>query len=144
MAAPEDKQDDMAAFEPGPLENLTIQDALVISAVFALEADTQKCEQIKEVAQNHPLFEEKPEDTSARVNKFTNLMQVKQPLEAVEAAVKNLKPEHRKQAFEFATEAVLAVDDQTEKKLKPLKKLAAKLALENEFVDQQLRRFHAS
>jgi uncharacterized membrane protein YebE (DUF533 family) len=46
------------------------------------------------------------------------------------------------EAFEFAIEALLAVGVQTEKEQKILKKLAAKLALENEFVDRKLRRFH--
>ncbi|MEJ2728216.1 MAG: hypothetical protein P8185_06855 [Deltaproteobacteria bacterium] len=144
MAVSEDTQHGPAAFDSGPLDGLTIQDALIISAVFAIEADTEKCKHIKKLAEKHPLFAEKPEDTSTRVNKFVNLMQADQPLKAVEAAVSNLRPEHRIQAFEFAIESVLAVGGQTGKKQKILKTLAAKLALENDVVDRKLRRFHKS
>jgi hypothetical protein len=144
MAVPDNKHKDPAAFQSDPLKDLTIQDALIISALYAVEADTEKCQHIKELAQKHPLFVEKLDAIEARVNKFTNLMQVKQPLEAVEAAVRDLKPEQRKQAFEFAVEAMLTVNNETEKKIVKLKTLAAKLALENEFVDRKLRRVHAS
>jgi hypothetical protein len=144
MAVSEGKQNEVAKFDTGPLKDLTIQDALIISALYAVEADTEKCRHIKKLAQKHPLFAEKPEDTSTRVNKFVNLMQADQPFKALEAAVRNLKPQDRKQVFEFAIEAVLAVGGQTEKKQKALKTLAANLALENEFVDRKLKRFHKS
>jgi chorismate synthase len=120
------------------LEDLTIQDGLIISAVYAVQADTEKCNQLRELAQKHPLFVEQPENTSARVNKFTNLMQGHQSLEAVEAVTRNLKPAHRKQAFEFALEAALADAVFTEKKKKILRMLGSKLDLDNEFVDQNL------
>lgn len=131
----------LTGFQSGPLEDLTIQDALIISAVYAVEADSKKCDRISALAQKHALFVEKPEDTSSRVNKFTNLMQVRQPLMAIEAAARDLKPEHRKQAFEFAVAVALADEVLTEKKKKTLQTLATKLALDNEFVDQKLANF---
>jgi hypothetical protein len=138
MGAPENKQNDLASFQSGPLEDLTIQDGLIISAVYAVQSDTEKCNQLKKLAQKHPLFVEKSENTSARVNKFANLMQAGQSLKAVEAVARSLEPAHRKQAFEFALEAVLADAVFTEKKEKILQMLATKLALDNEFVDQKL------
>ena len=138
MDTPEDKQNNLTAFQSGPLEDLTIQDGLIISAVYAVQADTEKCNQIKDLAQKHSLFVEKPEDTSTRVNKFTNLMQGGHPLKAVEAVTRSLKPAHRKQAFEFALEAALVDGVFTQKKKKTLQSLATKLALDNEFVDQKL------
>jgi hypothetical protein len=138
MGASEIKQNNSTAFQSGPLEDLTIQDGLIISAVYAVQADTEKCNQLKELAQKHPLFVEQPENTSARVNKFTNLMQGDRSLEAIEAVTRSLKPVQRKQAFEFALEAALADAVFTEKKKKILQTLATKLALDNEFVDQKL------
>ena len=138
MGAPEDKQNNLTAFQSGPLEDLTIQDGLIISAVYAVHADTEKCNQIKGLAQKHPLFVEKSKDTSSRVNKFTNLMQGGQSLKAVEAVTRSLKPAHRKQAFEFALEAALVDGVFTEKKKKTFLTLATKLALDNEFVDHKL------
>jgi len=138
MGTPEDMQDELAAFESGPLEDLTIQDALIISAVYAVNADVEKCKRISALAQKHPLFIEQPENTSTRVNKFANLMQGGQSLKAVEAVTRDLKPEHRKQAFEFATAAVLADSELTNEKKKILHTLATKLAIDNAFVNQKL------
>jgi hypothetical protein len=138
MGAPEDNQKDLTAFEPKLLEDLTIQDVLIISALYAVQADTEKCKQVKIMAQAHPLFAEKPEDTAARVNKFTNWMQAKHPLKAVQAAANDLKPEHRKQAFEFAAAAALADNGLTEKKKNILQTLATNLAIDNEFVGRKL------
>ena len=137
----ESKQNELAAFTPDPLEDLTIQDALIISAVYAMHAETDKCEQIGTLAQNHPLFVEKPEDTSARVNKYTNLMQGANTLKPVEAVARQLEPKHRKQAFEFAMETALAGAALTEDKKKKLRTLGEKLALDNQFVDQKLASF---
>jgi uncharacterized membrane protein YebE (DUF533 family) len=69
-------------------------------------------------------------------------MQATQSPQAVEAIARDLKPEHRQQAFEFATEAVLADNRPTKKKKKILQALAAKLELKDEFVDQKLSKFH--
>ena len=138
MGATKNTQNNLTCYQSGPLEDLTIQDGLIISAVFAVQSDTEKCKQLKELAQKHPLFIEQPENTSARVNNFANLMQGGQSLEAIEAVSRSLKPVHRKQAFEFALEAALADAVFTEKKRKILQTLATKLALNNEFVDQKL------
>jgi hypothetical protein len=138
MGTPENKQDDLAAFQSGPLENLTIQDGLIICAVYAVQTKTEKCSQISALAQKHPLFVEEPESTLTRVNKFTNLMQSGKIPEAVEAVALNLNTEQRKQAFEFAIEAALTDEVLTEKKQKTLQTLATELAIDNEFVDQKL------
>ena len=129
---------ELAAYTPDPLKDLTIQDALIISAVYAVHAEINKCKQIGELAQNHPLFVEDPESTAARVNKYTNLMQGGNAPKAVEAVTHHLEPEHRKQAFEFAMEAALAGEALTEDKKKMLLTLGGKLALDTEFVDRKL------
>lgn len=138
MGAHDDKQDDLAAFTPDPLEDLTIQDALIISAVYVVKADPGKCKRISTLAQKNPLFVEEPENTLARVNKFTNLMQNGKFPKALEAVTRDLKPEQRKQAFEFAIEASLAGRAPTEKKKQTLQTLADQLALGAEFVDRKL------
>jgi hypothetical protein len=134
----ESNPNELAAYTPDPLKDLTVQDALIISAVYAVHAEKNKCKQISKLAQNHPLFVEDPESTSARVNKYTNLMQGGNALKAVEAVTHHLEPEQRKQAFEFAVEAALAGEDFTEKNKQTLKSLAAKLDLDIEFVDRVL------
>ena len=138
MDVPEYEQDNLTVFQSGPLEDLTLQDALIISAVYAVQADPKKCERIGALAQKHALFVEKPEDTSSRVNKFTNLMRGGQPLKAVEAVARVFKPEQRERAFEFAAQAALADEPLTEKGKKTLQTLATTLALDNETVGQVL------
>ena len=56
MGASEEKHDELEAFEPAPLENLTVQDALIFSAVYSAQADSEKCEKIRALAEKHPLF----------------------------------------------------------------------------------------
>lgn len=143
MVVFEDKKKEMAAFQSDPLQDLTIQDGLIISAVCAFDAATEKCKRISALAQKHPLFTEEPEKTTARVNKFTNLMQGQKSLKAVEAVARELKPEHRKLAFEFAVEAALADAPLTAKREKTLQALANRLALDNEFVEQKLAGQHS-
>ncbi|MGD2187633.1 MAG: hypothetical protein PVI71_15990 [Desulfobacterales bacterium] len=145
MGARDDKQDDLAAFHSGPLEDLTLQDALIISAVYAVQADPEICQKISALAQKHPLFVEQPKDTSARVNKFANFMQqAKLPLQAIEAVSHDLNPEHRKQAFEFAIEAALIDGELTQKKKEILQTLATRLALEDEFVQRKLAKWQSN
>jgi hypothetical protein len=134
----ESNLNEMAAYTPDPLKDLTVQDALIISAVYAVDAKTEKCKQIVAKAQNNPLFAEEAENTSARVNKYTNLMQGGNALKAVEAVTHHLEPQHRKQAFEFAMGAALTGEALTEDKKKTLRTLGEKLALDNQFVDQKL------
>ncbi len=138
MEESNEKLEDFAAFTPDPLKDLTIQDALIISAVYVVEADPEKCKQISLLAQKHPLFVEEPENTTTRVNKYVNLMQGGKSSKAVEAVTNSLNPEHRQQAFEFAAEAAVEDNELTNDRKKTLRTLAAKLALDNEFVDRKL------
>lgn len=144
MGAREDQQDDLAAFQSGPLTDLTLQDALIICAVYAVQADPDQCDHIKALAQKHPLFAEDPEGTSGRVNKFTNLMQVRHPLEAVDAAIRDLNSKHRREAFAFAVDAALAGKPLTEDRKKLLQALATKLALDTEFVNRKLTKIKST
>ena len=65
-------------------------------------------------------------------------MQSDPSLKAVEAVTRNLKPEQRQQAFEFAMEVALADGLLTSKKKNTLQTLANKLELDNAFVGQKL------
>ena len=51
MGTHDHTQNDLAAFTPDPLEDLTIQDALIISAVYAAHANVGKCKLIGTLAQ---------------------------------------------------------------------------------------------
>lgn len=133
-----EKQDDAMAFTPDPLKDLTIQDALIISAVHAVQADPGKCKRISRLAQKHPLFVEDPESTTARVNKYVNLMQGGKTLQAVEAVTDCINPEQRQQAFEFAAKAAVDDNDLTNDKKQILQELADRLALDDHFVDRKL------
>jgi hypothetical protein len=129
---------DSVSFTPDPLEDLTIQDAFIISAVYSVHASKDKCKHIGSLAQKHPLFVEEQEQTAARVNKYTILMDNGNSVQAVEAVARDLKPEQRKQAFEFAIEAALVDGALTERKKQTLRTLADKLDLDKEIVNLTL------
>jgi hypothetical protein len=133
-----EKQDELVEYQSALIEDLTIQDALIFSAVYAAQAASEKCEIIRKLARKHPLFEDKPGDTIARVNSFTNWMQGGQTPAKIETLLRDFKPEQRRQAFEFATHVILMDSELTEDKKKVLRKLATKLTLEDEFVERKL------
>ena len=68
----------MAAYKSGPFEDLTVQDALTIIAVFAAQMDPEKCaddvRRIGAIAENHPEFVETNRNILKRINKFVNSM----------------------------------------------------------------------
>ena len=133
-----EKQDGFTVYPPAPLKVLTIKDALIVSAVHSVQADPEKCNRISRMAQKHPLFDEAPENTTTRVNKYMNLMQGGKTMQAIEAVTNYLNPEHRLQAFEFAADAALEDNELSKDKKKNLQTLAATLALDSEFVEHKL------
>jgi hypothetical protein len=136
METTEDTQEALATLKTDPL---TIQDALMIGALYVVKIDSENCEHITSMAQAHPLFVEQMEDSAARVNKFANWMQqASDSLKLVELTARELKPQHRQDVFAFAAEVVQKGKVLTEKKKNRLQALAAALELEEEFVNQKL------
>ena len=133
-------------FQTGLFDDLTVQDAFTIIALYAAQLDTKDCqdeiEKISDFLNNDALFSEKYSETRDRINKFQNSMEKVTPLRAIEKAKKVLTPELRQKAFMLA--ARIGKASQEIRAIKILQSLASKLSIEKEMVqktiDSTLRR----
>lgn len=135
-----------AAYSLQTFENLSIQDALTIIAIFAAQMLPDDCEEevnwIATVSEKRPDFAESREDILKRINKFANpMLAVDDPLKAVEIAKDVLKPEMRKTAFEIAAEVALADKLLTGEKKVVLKTLVSNLSIEDKFAKKTVEKF---
>jgi len=137
----------MAAYQSGPFEDLTIQEALIIIAVYAAQMDPEKCEDdVKRVVANAerlPEFVAKKESIFSFVNKFVNSMQAIDSLKAVEIAANGLTTELRKTAFKLAAEVALPNKVLTNKKKSVLDSLETKLSISKEFAQKTIEKLIA-
>lgn len=135
----------MAACQKGPFEDLTIQDALIIIAVYAAQMDTLDCEKevkrIEAIAESHPEFVEKRENIFHRINRYINSMPAMDPQKALEIACAALNPELKKTAFELAAEVALPDKVLTVEKKAVQDNIAAKLSIDRDFAKQAFEKF---
>jgi tellurite resistance protein len=97
-----------------PWENLSLQDALTIIAMYAAQLDPaakddEKVRRIAALAKKHPLFSEKSAAIVARIHRLAESVDIADFPQAVDQAVKSLTLKLRQTAFEWA--AGLAVDN---------------------------------
>ncbi|MBW1695775.1 MAG: hypothetical protein JRH18_06500 [Deltaproteobacteria bacterium] len=135
-----DIEKEMRAYEIGPLEKLAVQDAVIIIAVYAAQIDPQNSEEdikrIEALAEQCPLCVERKEGILSRINRFVNLLRTIDSEKAIEAVIKVLDPESRKEAFKLAAEVVISGDKPPIKKREILDKLARKLSVDNQFAEK--------
>lgn len=99
--------------EIDPLNNLTLQDSLIVVAVYVnamlanLGRNKNGIHRIKSLAGKHPLFREKSEVILSRIYKYTNLLKTRDRCTAVGSAAESLTPRLRKTAFEWALHLVI-------------------------------------
>ncbi len=138
---------EMAAYQSGPFEDLTIQEALTIIAVYAAQMDPKNCEddvkRIVATAERLPEFVAKKESIFSFVNKFTNSMQAIDSQKAVEIAANGLTTELRKTAFKLAAEIALPDMVLTDKKKLVLDCLETKLSISSDYAKKTIERFIA-
>jgi hypothetical protein len=132
---------EMAAYQTGTFEDLTVQDALTIIAVFAAQMVPDPCEEdvrrIGAIAENHPEFVETKENILKRINKFLNsMLAANDKLKAVEIANDILTPELQQTAFELAAEVALSDKVLTDEKKAILDTLETKLSIDSKFARQ--------
>ncbi|MBW2431847.1 MAG: hypothetical protein JRF56_23065 [Deltaproteobacteria bacterium] len=137
----------MAAYQSGPFENLTIQEALTVIAVYAAQIDPENCEddvrRIVATAERLPEFVAKKESIISFVNKFVNSMQAINSQKAVEIAANGLTTELRKTAFKLAAEVALPDKILTDKKKSVLDSLETELRISSEFAQKTIDKFIA-
>ena len=137
----------MAGYQSGPFEDLTMQEALTIIAVYAAQIDPEKCQddvkRIVATAERFPEFVAKKESIFSFVNKFINSMQAIDSQKAVEIAANGLTTELRKTAFKLAVEVALPDKVLTDKKKSVLDSLESKLSISSEFAQKTIEKFIA-
>jgi hypothetical protein len=145
MAIIDETKKEMAAYEKGPFENLAVQDALIIIAVYAAQMDPQDCEsdveRIEAIAESRPEFVEKKAEIFARINTYVNAMRAMDPQQAVEIAADVLNAELKNRAFDFAAEVALPDNVLTDEKQALLDNLAAALSIDREFARQTTAKY---
>ena len=135
MAIIDKEKKEMAAYLSGPFDDLKVQEALTIIAVYAARMDYQNCEadvgRLAAILEHHPLFVARKYEIISLINKFVNAMKAGDPDKALDAAADALTSEQKNTAFELAVEAV-----RPEKELAEDKKRAAGYA-QKPVVNQQ-------
>ena len=136
-----------AVYQIETFENLNVQEALTIIAVFAAQMVPDHCEEdvrrIGAIAENHPEFVETKENILKRINKFANpMLAADDQLKAVEIAKDVLTPELRKTAFELAAEIALPDKVLNDEKKAVLDTLETNLSIDSEFAQKTIARLY--
>jgi hypothetical protein len=136
---------ELTAYEKGPFEELTIEDALSIIAIYAAHMDPQNCQKdikrIAAIAEQHPEFLKKRKGIFARINMYVNSMQAMDPRKAVEIAAEALNPKLKKTAFELAVEVAAPNKVLTDEKKPILDDIANRLSVDSEFAHRTIEKF---
>ena len=131
------------AYQTGPFDDVKVQEALTIIAVYAARMDYQNCEadvkRIEEILEDHPLFVARRKEIFSMINKYVNEMEVGEPEKALTIAADALKPEQKKTAFELAVDVALTDKNLTDSEEKMLAKLKSQLSISDEFAKQAIR-----
>ena len=143
MAKSDTMEKEMAAFQAGPLDDVKIQEALTIIAVYAAQMNYQNCEadvkRIEAILEPHDLFVARKKEIFSLINKFVNEMGVRDPHKALELAAKALTPDQKKTAFELAVKVALPDKNLTAEKRKMLDTLKDRLSISTDFVEKTIR-----
>jgi len=97
-----------------PWKNLSLQDALIIIAMYAAQVDIgakdgEKAKRIADLAKQHSLFSDKTDDVVARIFRLADSPGTRDLPQAVDRSIRSLTLKLRRTAFEWAVE--LAVDN---------------------------------
>jgi len=143
MAETDTLDKEMAAYQAGPLDDVKIQEALTIIAVYAAQMDHQNCEadvkRIEAILESHDLFVARKKEIFSLINKFVNEMEVRGPNKGLKVAVDALAPEQKKAAFELAVGVALSDKKLTDEKKKMLDTLKDRLSISNELAEEVIK-----
>lgn len=128
-------------FQTGLFDNLTVQDAFTIIALYAAQSDEGEdkevlVELITATLRKDLLFDEDQSHTIARINKFDNSMGEVNSINAVESASKVLSPELRQKSFALAAR-IIKITQETRTTNK-LAKLSSKLLINRKIADKTI------
>ena len=128
-------------FQTGLFDNLTVQDAFTIIALYAAQIEIgdykeDLAELIMTFLSKDAFFNEDPSYTIARINKFANSMGEVNPLNAIDRAANVLSPELRKKSFELAARIGKATQELRIRNILAI--LSSKLLIDEEIADKIL------
>lgn len=134
---------EMAAYRTGPLEDVKIQEAMTIIAVYAAQMDYQNCEadvkRLEAILEHHHLFVARKNEVFTLIKKFVNEMEVRGPHKALKIAAAALTPEQKNIGFELAVEVALPDENLSAEKKKMLDTLKDRLSISSDFAEQAVR-----
>jgi hypothetical protein len=143
MASTDTLDNELTAYQVGPFEDIKIQEALTIIAVYAAQLDYRNCEtdvkRIEAILECHPLFVARKKEIFSLINKFVNEMEVRGPNKGLKVAVDALAPEQKKAAFELAVGVALSDKKLTDEKRKMLDTLKDRLSISNELAEEVIK-----
>ena len=126
-------QKESAAYQPGPLDDVQLQEALTIIAIHAAQMDYKNCKadvkRIEKILEHHPLFVARRKEIFAMINKYVNEMDAGDPDKALAVAVATLTPEQKKTGFDLAVDVALQDKNLTDDKKKILALLERRLSI---------------
>jgi tellurite resistance protein len=138
------KQKEMAAYQAGPFDDLKVQEALTIVAVYAARMDYQNCEadvrRLAEIFDSHPMFVARKKEIFSLINKYVNAMEAGDPHKALDRAADALTQDQKNAAFKLAVEVAEPEKHITADEKKIFDTLKARLSISNEFAEQALSR----
>jgi len=133
---------EMAAYRTGPLEDVKIQEAMTIIAVYAAQMDYQNCEadikRIEAILEQHHLFVARKNEVFTLIKIFVNELKVRDPQKALEIAAEALTPEQKNIGFELAVEVALPDKKLSAAKKKMLDTLKERLSIDSDFAQQTI------
>ncbi len=144
MARIDTKQKEMEAYRTGPFNDVKVQEALTIIAVYAAQIDYQNCEpQVQRLVSrllDSQWFVAGREEIFSLVNKFVNEMELRNPNydKALEIAADALTPEQRKAGFALAVRVAMADGRFTDEKKKIFDTLEARLSINGDFAEKAI------
>jgi hypothetical protein len=140
MAMTDTLDKEMATYQAGPFEDVKIQEALTIIAVYAAQMDYQNCgadvKRIEAILESHHLLVARKKEIFSLINKYVNEMEVSGPYKALKIAIDALAPEQKKTAFELAVEVALPDNNLTDEKRRMFDTLKDRLSISNELAEK--------
>ena len=131
------------AYDGKPLEDMTLQDALIAVAAYAArESEPREVDAVKRVAEHageHPLFKESDESLYARINHLINQMRTESPRTMLSRAARALTPELRETGFRWATAIMGAHPGLSAEKRAVLEQLQVTLAIPAERAENMMQ-----
>ena len=127
--------------QTGLFDDLTVQDAFTIIALYAAQLDIEDGKEdldkiIMTFLSKDILFEEDDSNTFDRINKFSISMNEVNPLNALKRATEVLTPELRHESFMLAAQICKATQKIRTKSI--LGRLGSKLTIEKEIIESTI------